>query len=573
MSGRTGTIDPLADVSEAVDAKVRAWLRLGLPEFSRISPGKPIVPPLPVLSKGEFETTVAFQERVARAEQDRAEAIRALQRNYEREIREYDEAVGKFNVELQAEVEQRRKALPGMRTRFLSEAITERLGDPQIRELRYDADKRAFSGRLVAAGAPFERAITLPVPIDKAPLVKDQASAAKTVVEFRMNGPRLLMSKISVSVAGLSFDATMGEGKSAEPVTVATVRDIPLSVPDVPKVRPQTADIEALMQENRRHFASIASGIGTDPGLDDLRRREADVARRMQEAEQRLAVAAERERLLLSIRTQEEHLDRLEDGRTPATVKQWAFRPAAVADPTNVVAVIIGNRSYGSGIPKVRFAANDARAVRQFSETALRLPKENILFELDATKGTMEGIFKSRLPNLVERGKTTVLVYYSGHGIPAGDDARLMPTDSRPDTAKVSGYSRRELIEQLAQLGANQVLIVLDACFTGLSADGPLLASAKPIMVRPAGEAALGPNMVLVSASQADETSWADDESGMSMLTLHLLEGLSGSAGRIVDTQVLGAYLASTVDRHARREWNQPQHPQVIGENRVLVTY
>lgn len=337
-----------------------------------------------------------------------------------------------------------------------------------------------------------------------------------------------------------------------------------------PQAMPQSVDIDTLIAENERHFAAISGAIGDDPSLDELRRKEAEIARRMQEAERQQAITAERNRLLQTIRQQEARLEQLEDGRGPVRVKQWAFRPAA-APATNIVAVIIGNRSYGAGIPKVRFAANDARAVRQFVETTLRVPAENILFELDATKGTMEGIFQSRLPNLVERGKTSVLVYYSGHGIPVGDDARLMPTDARPDTAKVTGYSRRELIDQLARLGAKDITLVLDACFTGTSADGPLLASAKPVMVRPTADAALSPGMVLVSASQADEVSWADDDTGMSMLTLHLLEGLS--SGQVVDVAGLGAHLAATVDRHARRAWNQPQHPQVVGENRVLVAY
>ena len=557
--------DPMDGISGDVEAKLRAWAKDGLPAFTLREPVRPSPPPLPTLAKGEFETSTAFRERVAVAERDRAEAIRALERVHQRQVREYDEAVAEHNRLLKAEMERRRSELPAMRARFLSEAVAERLGDPEIRDLRYDADTQTFFGLLSSSDGRFERPIAVPVPLAKAPGFRASAAPA---VEFRIDGPRLLLSRISVAAGGSVFEAMPMDAKSAPAATVATLRDVPLSVPDLPKAKPGSADVDALLGENRRLFASIA---GSDPALDDLRRREEEVAKRMREAERRQAVEAERERLLASIRRQEEELERI-GGDGPAAARQWSFRPAA-RPATDTVAVVIGNRSYGPGVPKVRFAANDARAVRQFLETGLRVPPENVVFELDATKGTMEGIFLSRLPNMVERGRTSVVVYYSGHGFPVGDDARLMPADSRPDTAKVTGYSRRELLEQLAGLGARDVTVILDACFTGLSADGPLLASAKPVMVRPVSGAAAAPGMVVISASQADEVSWTDDESGMSLLTLHLLEGLSAPSVRSVDVAGVAAHLASTVDRHARRIRNLPQRPQVAGENRVLVEY
>jgi hypothetical protein len=51
----------------------------------------------------------------------------------------------------------------------------------------------------------------------------------------------------------------------------------------------------------------------------------------------------------------------------------------------------------------------------------------------------------------------------------------------------------------------------------------------------------------MITASRNDEISWVDDTSGMSLLTLYLLEGLSGKADTDKDgsigTDEIEAYL------------------------------
>jgi len=574
--------NPLDGIGNLADARMEAWLKSGLPIFTGSPPQKPSAPPLPTLTKDEFEQTAVFQSRVAKAEQDRAETIRALSRDYERQVHDYNDAIAAHNEALRNEIERRQRELSVMRFRFLSEAIAERLGQPELQNLKYDADTETFFARLTSSRARFDRLISLRVPLAVAPTVKASAAAAIPTVIFKLDGGQISISQIKITVADATYEAAMGD--AAAPVAmVATVRDAPMVIPELLKATPHQADVDGLIDENRRHFATIINGIGTDPAMEALRQREAEAARRLREAESQRAVEAERDRLLVSIRSQEDRLQQLQapgvsgpDAKGLVPFKLWSFRPASVPS-RELIAVIIGNRNYAAGIAKVSYAHNDAKAMRQFVETALGVPKENIIFELDATKGTMEGIFQSRLPNLVEKGRTDVLVYYSGHGMPVGDDARLMPVDSRPDTAKVTGYSRQDLLEQLGRLGARDVTVILDACFTGSSAAGPLLASAKPILLRPVRDAALPSNGLLITASRGDEVSWVDDTTGMSLLTLHLLEGLSGGAdtaktGRI-DATAINAYLSETVDRHARRDWNQPQHPQVMGSNRTIVQY
>lgn len=550
---------------------IASWVRKGMPEFNEAAPPRPIPPPLPVLVKGEFEPSSAFQARLAQAEQDRAEAIRALERNYDRLLKQYNSAVELHNTDVKSFIEARHAAIPEKRLEFLALSLSNRLGDPVVRDLRYDADTQTFFGKIIGTSGGFSKAVSFGVPLDQAPIIKAKPDLLSPVVRIVLDGGRLLITDIRIEAFGRSYSAGLADEMKAPLAVEVRINDVPLAISDLPRASPQSADVEGLISQNRQQFASIASTIGTDPSLEELRLKEAETNRRMQEAARNQALAAEKDRLLLSIKRQEEQLSQIEFGEGGANVKEWTFRPASTASPDTIF-IIIANRSYGQGLPKVRYAHNDARAMKQFAQIALRVPLENIIFELDATKGTMEGVFRSRLPNLVARSRSNVIVYYTGHGMPVGDDARLMPSDSRPDTARVSGYSRRDLLEDLASLQARSVVLILDACFTGLSADGPLLASAKPIMAKPL-DPVVPDGLAVISAGQADEISWVDDQTGMSLLTLHLLEALSDTKVKSVDLNDLRDRLVETVDRHARRSWNQPQHPQILGANRTLIAY
>ena len=187
-------------------------------------------------------------------------------------------------------------------------------------------------------------------------------------------------------------------------------------------------------------------------------------------------------------------------------------------------------------------------------------------------------IWRPELPNSVEAGKTDVLVYFSGHGIPVeGGDAMLLPSDARPYTAQTTGYSRDRLLKQLASLDARSVTAIFDACFTGTGKEGKALFEGGKnigLTARPAGTFG---NVLVISASRADQIAWVDKEAGMSLLTLHLLEGLSGSADTDGDASVtsieIAAYLEEKVNKAARVAYHQRQQPVVSGDDRVLVNW
>ncbi len=89
---------------------------------------------------------------------------------------------------------------------------------------------------------------------------------------------------------------------------------------------------------------------------------------------------------------------------------------------SDAIAVVIANQTYShKDIPPVKYARNDANAIKKFLIDTLGYKDGNILFEKDTTKATLEMLFgikddhRGMLFNYIKPGKSDVFIYYSGH--------------------------------------------------------------------------------------------------------------------------------------------------------------
>jgi TPR repeat protein len=204
------------------------------------------------------------------------------------------------------------------------------------------------------------------------------------------------------------------------------------------------------------------------------------------------------------------------------------------------VAVIIGNKTYQNhDIPEVKYADRDAQAVKNYVVDVLGYAEENIIYVENATQGNLNSIFgsaddpKGRLARYLWRGgKSDVLVYYSGHGVPSLKDGEsyLLPVDADPNAVTQNGYPLKLLYENLRKIDAHSVTVVLDACFSGASADGPLIRNAS-VMTRPASAApAEAAGLTVLAASQADQVANWDGRHKHGLFTEYFLEAVYGRA-------------------------------------------
>lgn len=262
--------------------------------------------------------------------------------------------------------------------------------------------------------------------------------------------------------------------------------------------------------------------------------------------------------------------------------------PAGLARPDDV-AVIIGNANYtrlGKDIPNAVPAYADADGFRRFALTTLGIRDGNVIFLKDATSAQLTRVFgsdkshKGQLYDWVKPGKSRVYVFYSGHGAPGtgdGGGAYLVPADADGARIGLNGFPLKTLYDNLAKLPAERVTVVLEACFSGASDAGSVVANASPVYLK-ARTPAIPPALTVVAAGAADQiASWERDRSH-GLFTKYYLTGMAGAADAApfgngdgtVALSELNVYLKDTLTYVARRQYGRDQNAQIVVDGKAL---
>ncbi|MBI5625389.1 MAG: caspase family protein [Elusimicrobia bacterium] len=239
-------------------------------------------------------------------------------------------------------------------------------------------------------------------------------------------------------------------------------------------------------------------------------------------------------------------------------------------------AVVVGVSRY-SDIPEAQYADRDAEAVKKHL-LSLGLPSRNVVHLTGEKAGykAIEKFVETWLPrNADERSR--VFFYFSGHGAPDPQtgQAYLLPFDGDPSFLENTGYPLKRLYEKLSSLKATEVVVVLDACFSGAGGRSVLAKGARPLVMTTENTAVPG-NLTVFAAASADQVTSTLDDQGHGAFTYYFLKGLSGAAkdasGRVT-AQGLLDYLKPKVADAARVQ-NREQAPVLQGRaDRELVRY
>lgn len=246
----------------------------------------------------------------------------------------------------------------------------------------------------------------------------------------------------------------------------------------------------------------------------------------------------------------------------------------------DAVALIIANRRYQhQDVPSVEFAHRDAEFVKQYLATTLGYRVGNIFMAKDATYTN----FRTALQKLKNAAKRTsdVFIYYTGHGAPDPEEKRgyFVPLDCDPNYVKMGGIALDEFYREINEMEAQNITVVIDACFSGLSDQGMIIKNISPIMLVVENQAILNEKLLEFTSSSGDEVSSWYPEMKHSLYTYYFLKGLQGAADQDKDNMLtvaeLQAYLEDQVPYMARRLHNREQTPNVTPghEDRVLVRY
>jgi hypothetical protein len=263
-------------------------------------------------------------------------------------------------------------------------------------------------------------------------------------------------------------------------------------------------------------------------------------------------------------------------GITQINLRPENLKPVRARD---AVAIIIGVEKYRR-LSAADYANRDASVFVDYAVRGLGVKQENIRLLLDDKADAAEILvaFRNWLPTRVNKGKTDVYVFYSGHGLPSQDGNSLyfLPHEANRDLLDRTAIAQSEIVEALQRVNPKSVTMFIDSCYSGQARTGEtLLASARPIVVTAKHATTFPPNFTVMSASAPDQISSSSPDLKHGIFSYYLMRGMEGAADVNNDAQItvseMQAYLAENVTKRALG-MNRTQQPQVVGDqSRVLV--
>lgn len=240
-------------------------------------------------------------------------------------------------------------------------------------------------------------------------------------------------------------------------------------------------------------------------------------------------------------------------------------------EPTNLntFVVVIANEDYTREM-KVEFAKNDGTIFAKYCQRTLGIPPENIHLITNATLNDMRHEIRWLSQVLKTRGgQAKAIVYYAGHGIPdeSSKAAYLLPVDGY-GTDVGTGYALAQLYADLCSSPAQEVLLFLDACFSGSTREGKMLAESRGVALKVRSEEPLG-NMVVFSAAKGDETAYPYMKQSHGLFTYYLLQALKDSKGNVT-LKELGDYLTKKVSQMSIVINGKTQTPTISSSKQVV---
>lgn len=190
-------------------------------------------------------------------------------------------------------------------------------------------------------------------------------------------------------------------------------------------------------------------------------------------------------------------------------------------------ALLVGIDHYPPDFGDLGGCENDARALQP-----LLSRNEDASLNLDCK--LLTGMVTRRelvteVRALLAGGADFALLYFAGHGAPAGEDVALVTSDAEDATP---GVRFGEILEWVQHSQVKEVVVILDCCFSG---------GAGGIAVLNNQSAVLRTGMSILTASRSDQTS--KESGGRGVFSTHLEGALDGGAADVLGhVTVAGLY-------------------------------
>lgn len=241
-----------------------------------------------------------------------------------------------------------------------------------------------------------------------------------------------------------------------------------------------------------------------------------------------------------------------------------------VADKT--VALILANENY-KNVTNVASALNDGETFAEYVKKTLGVPESNVILKENVTYAEMIGALEQLRQYINAMGDNVdVILYYAGHGFPdeGSKDAYLLPVDG-DGTSTATAYPLKKLYSNLSAMGADNIMVFLDACFSGATREGGMLAEARGVALKPKPVNAEG-NMFVLSAASDQETALPYTEKNHGLFTYFVLKKLQDTKGNVT-LKELSSYVEDNVKRNSLSVNKKLQTPRTSVSGKLAQTW
>ena len=230
------------------------------------------------------------------------------------------------------------------------------------------------------------------------------------------------------------------------------------------------------------------------------------------------------------------------------------------------IAITIGVQEYEFLTP-LKYTANDAKKMREFlldegdfdevfyfSDDS---PKING-FSTRPTRSRLELLLEDDVKTLYLKTGDNLWFFFAGHGSRENNIDYLIPIDGYSNVEK-SGISVNYIIQQLQNSGADNIVLILDACRDkgdgGRGGEG---------VGKQTEQEAREKGIITIFSCSPNECSWELKELEQGVFTYALLEGL-GSKGKRATVEKLNEYLRHRVQELSQKKGKR-QTPRIIAD-------
>ena len=215
-------------------------------------------------------------------------------------------------------------------------------------------------------------------------------------------------------------------------------------------------------------------------------------------------------------------------------------------------AIVIGVNHY-EFLQPLKYAQQDALALKEFLETEAKFDRVYYFAEdapmvngmsMRPTRNNIRRVMRGTFAEPFMGDGDNFWFFFSGHGMRSGERDFLMPIDGDPEDVVESGISTAQVSEWLRGCGADNVVMVLDACRSGGTKDGKGIGDETRESCRQTG-------VISLFSCSPNQFSYELEAHQQGAFTKVLLEGL-GVQGGCATVARLDEYLKRRVPEIVR---------------------